>query len=152
VLYPAEPGGRAVLRVGDELNMDGEGHYNGGLFSLQKRFSNSYSVSGSYTVSRCINDQDPQQFLSSVFRSRATSKPIADHVPATACTSPTRPPVVNTPMFASAGTAGDCQRLAVVDDLPGILWRTDERDHRPRQRADRRAEPAARRCRRLEAG
>jgi hypothetical protein len=50
-----------------QLNMDGESSYHGGLFSLQKRFSNLYSVSANYTISRCMNDQDPQQFLSSVF-------------------------------------------------------------------------------------
>ena len=50
-----------------QLNMDGETSYHGGLFSLQKRFSSHYSVSGNYTISRCMNDQDPQQFLSSVF-------------------------------------------------------------------------------------
>jgi hypothetical protein len=84
-----------------QLNMDGEAHYNGGLFSLQKRFSNSYSLSGSYTLSRCINDQDPQQFLSSVFSHpgdiKADRGPCAgDRLHVLNATA-----VVNTPMFAS---------------------------------------------------
>jgi hypothetical protein len=83
--------------------MDGEAHYNGGLFSLQKRFSRNYSLSGSYTLSRCINDQDPQQFLSSVYSHpgdiKADRGPCAgDRLHVVNATA-----VVNTPMFASRG-------------------------------------------------
>jgi hypothetical protein len=82
--------------------MNGEGHYNGGLFSVQKRFSNSYSLSGSYTLSRCINDQDPQQFLSSVYSQPGNPKadrgPCAgDRLHVVNATA-----VVNTPRFESA--------------------------------------------------
>jgi hypothetical protein len=50
-----------------QLNTDGESSYHGGLFSVQKRFSEGFSVNGNYTVSRCTNDQDPQQFISSAY-------------------------------------------------------------------------------------
>jgi hypothetical protein len=103
-----------------QLNMDGEGHYNGGLFSLQKRFSNSYSLSGSYTLSRCINDQDPQQFLSSVFshpgdikadrvlRGRPAPRPERDGGRQHTHVRFTRPP-------------RDRRRVAMVHHLPGVL-------------------------------
>ena len=101
VLYLQNPAEGQYFASVTQLNMDGEGHYNGGLFSLQKRFSDSYSLSGSYTVSRCINDQDPQQFLSSVFSQpgniKADRGPCAgDRLHVANATA-----VVNTPMFAS---------------------------------------------------
>ena len=44
----------------------GNANYNGGLVSIQKRFSNRFSILGNYTLSHCINDGDGDQFLDGV--------------------------------------------------------------------------------------
>ena len=41
----------------------GKAQYDGLLLAVQKRISNNYSVNSNYTLSKCMNDGDPQQFL-----------------------------------------------------------------------------------------
>ena len=101
VLYLQNPTEGQYFASVTQLNMDGEGHYNGGLFSMQKRFSDSYSLTGSYTLSRCIDDGDPQQILSSAYSQPGNIK--ADRGP---CASDqlhvvNATAVVTTPMFSS---------------------------------------------------
>ena len=67
LLYLQNPAEGQYFGSVTQLDMNGESSYHGGLFSMQKRFADGYSVSANYTLSRCMNDQDPQQFISSVY-------------------------------------------------------------------------------------
>jgi len=144
VLYLQNPAEGQYFASVTQLNMDGEGHYNGGLFSLQKRFSDSYSLSGSYTLSRCINDQDPQQFLSSVFSHpgdiKADRGPCAgDRLHVVNATA-----VVSTPMFASPvlrAIAGGWQWSTIYQASSGapmnvVIGRDNALTGAPNQRPD----------------
>jgi hypothetical protein len=67
LLYLQNPAEGQYFGSVTQLDMNGDSSYHGGLFSMQKRFADGYSVSANYTLSRCMNDQDPQQFISSVY-------------------------------------------------------------------------------------
>ena len=66
--------------------MDGTASYDGLLIAMQKRLSDNYSVTTNYTLSECINDADPQQFLDPCTRIPATLRPIAGRARAIAGT------------------------------------------------------------------
>jgi hypothetical protein len=44
----------------------GNGTFNGGVVSVQKRFNSTFSVLSNYTLGHCISDQDNDQFLDGV--------------------------------------------------------------------------------------
>jgi len=144
VLYLQNPTEGQYFASVTQLNMDGEGHYNGGLFSLQKRFSNNYSLTGNYTLSRCIDDGDPQQLLSSAYSQpgdiKADRGPCAsDQLHVVSATA-----VVNTPTFSSAvlrGIASGWQWSTIYSASSGaplnvVIGRDNALTGAPNQRPD----------------
>ena len=81
-----------------QLNQDGRAQYNGLLLALQKRISNNYSVNSNYTLSKCMNDGDPQQFLDPLY-----SHPGDPHADWGPCAGDRRH-VVNTTLVVSTPT------------------------------------------------
>ncbi|MBI4485552.1 MAG: TonB-dependent receptor [Acidobacteria bacterium] len=67
LLYLQNPAEGQYFASVTQLNMDGEGHYNGLLLAVQKRFSDGYSVTANHTWSHCVADADGQQFLDPVY-------------------------------------------------------------------------------------
>ena len=135
-----------------QLDQDGRAHYNGLLLALQKRISDNYSLNGNYTLSKCMNDSDPQQFLDPLY-----SHPGDPHADWGPCAGDRRHVinttlVVNTPTFASGARKVWASSWQASATSPDPRAAPAECDHRPRQGADRRAEPASERHRRLEAG
>jgi len=105
-----------------QLNMDGTAKYDGLLIAAQKRLSSNYSLTSNYTLSKCINDGDPQQFLDPVYSHPGDPK--ADRGP---CAGDRRHVlnttiVLNTPSFTSKGTnaiAGGWQFSGLLQILSG---------------------------------
>lgn len=100
-----------------QLNMDGTARYDGLLLAVQKRLSNNYSLTTNYTLSKCINDSDPQQYLDPVYSHPGDTK--ADRGP---CAGDRRhvlntTVVLNTPTFASSAM----QRILGGWQLSGLF-------------------------------
>ena len=101
VLYLQNPDQGRYFASVTQLNMDGTARYDGLLLAVQKRLSDNYSLTTNYTLSECINDSDPQQFLDPVYSHPGDPK--ADRGP---CAGDRRhvlntTVVVNTPTFAT---------------------------------------------------
>jgi hypothetical protein len=102
--------------------MDGSARYDGLLVAVQKRLSNNYSLTTNYTLSECINDSDPQQFLDPVYSHPGDPK--ADRGP---CAGDRRhvlntTVVLNTPAFGNVATQrvlGNWQVSALFQALSG---------------------------------
>jgi hypothetical protein len=85
-----------------QLDMEGQASYHGGLFAVQKRFADNYSVSVNHTWSHCIDNANSQQFLDPVYTQ--PDNPEADRGD---CVGDRRhvfnaSAVMNTPTFESA--------------------------------------------------
>ena len=101
VLYLQNPDQGRYFASVTQLNMDGTARYDGLLLAVQKRLSDNYSLTTNYTLSSCVNDSDPQQFLDPVYSH--PGDPSADRGP---CAGDRRHVlnttlVLNTPTFSS---------------------------------------------------
>ncbi len=122
VLYLQNPDQGRYFASVTQLNMDGTARYDGFLLAINKRLSNNYSLTTNYTLSKCINDSDPQQFLDPVYSHPGDTK--ADRGP---CAGDRRhvlntTVVWNTPAFASAvarNVLGGWQISALFQALSG---------------------------------
>jgi len=105
-----------------QLDMTGRARYDGLLLAVQKRISSNYSLTTNYTLSKCMNDGDPQQFIDPLY-----SHPGDPHADWGACAGDRRhvlntTMVVNTPQFASRTMnmwAGGWQASALFQALSG---------------------------------
>jgi hypothetical protein len=122
VLYLQNPDQGRYFASVTQLNMDGTARYDGLLLALNKRLANNYSLTTNYTLSKCINDADPQQFLDPVYSH--PGDPSADRGP---CAGDRRhvvntTVVLNVPVFSSnlAGRVfGSWQVSALFQALSG---------------------------------
>jgi len=122
VLYLQNPDQGRYFASVTQLNMDGTARYDGLLIAVQKRLSNNYSLTTNYTLSECINDSDPQQFLDPVYSH--PGEPEADRGP---CAGDRRhvlntTVVMNTPAFGNLATQrilGGWQVSALFQALSG---------------------------------
>ena len=122
LLYLQNPDQGKYFASVTQLNMDGSAKYDGLLLAVQKRLSNNYSLTTNYTLSKCINDGDPQQFLDPLYSHPGDPK--ADRGP---CAGDRRHVlnttlVLNTPTFASRrmnAIAGGWQVSGLFQALSG---------------------------------
>jgi hypothetical protein len=122
LLYLQNPDQGTYFASVTQLNQDGRAQYNGLLLALQKRISDNYSVNTNYTLSKCMNDGDPQQFLDPLY-----SHPGDPHADWGPCAGDRRHVVnttlvVNTPTFSSRAMnmwAGGWQASALFQALSG---------------------------------
>jgi hypothetical protein len=122
VLYLENPDQGKYFASVTQLDMSGTARYDGLLVAVQKRLSSNYSLTTNYTLSQCINDADPQQFLDPVYT--RPGDPGADRGP---CAGDRRhvlntTVVLNTPTFASHRmnlVAGGWQVSALFQALSG---------------------------------
>ena len=101
VLYLQNPSQGQYFASVTQLDQSGRAQYDGLLLGIEKRISNHYSVNGNYTLSRCMNDGDPQQFLDPLY-----SHPGDPHADWGPCAGDRRQVlnatvVANTPAFSS---------------------------------------------------
>jgi hypothetical protein len=122
VLYLQNPDQGKYFASVTQLNMEGRAKYDGLLLAVQKRIANNYSVNTNYTLSKCMNDGDPQQFLDPLY-----SHPGDPHADWGPCAGDRRHVVnttlvVNTPTFASKGlnaALGGWQASGLIQVLSG---------------------------------
>ena len=122
VLYLQNPDQGRYFASVTQLDQSGRAQYNGLLLGMQKRISDNYSINSNYTLSRCLNDGDPQQFLDPLY-----SHPGDPHADWGPCAGDRRhvvntTMVVNTPSFSSRAMnmwAGSWQASALVQVLSG---------------------------------
>jgi hypothetical protein len=122
VLYLQNPDQGKYFASVTQLDMSGRAQYDGLLLGVQKRISSNYSLNTNYTLSKCMNDGDPQQFLDPLY-----SHPGDPHADWGPCAGDRRhvlntTVVVNTPRFASRTMnvwAGGWQASALFQALSG---------------------------------
>ena len=122
LLYLQNPDQGRYFASVTQLDQSGRAQYNGLLLALQKRISDNYSINGNYTLSKCMNDGDPQQFLDPLY-----SHPGDPHADWGPCAGDRRHVVnttlvVNTPTFTSGAMkvwASNWQASGLLQILSG---------------------------------